>query len=95
MANELTVNIKTTNYVIFKVHQKQLPSVVFNIRINNETIERRTHTKFLFVYADENSNWKEHVNLIANKVSKFIGIITKARVLPFYGIAPYPTFCLV
>ena len=95
MANELTVNIKTTNYVIFKVCQKQLPSVLFNIRINNETIERRTHAKFLGVYADENLNWKEHVYLIANKVSKSIDIITKARVLPFYGIVAYPIFCLV
>lgn len=37
MANKLTVNIKKTNYVIFKVRQKQLPSVPFNIRINNKT----------------------------------------------------------
>ena len=46
MANELTVNIKTTNYVIFKVRQKQLPFVLFNIRINNETIERRTINQY-------------------------------------------------
>ena len=31
------------------------------------------------VYVDENLKKKEHVNLIANKVSKSIGIITKAR----------------
>ena len=65
MANKLTVNVKKTNYVIFKVRQKQLPFVLFNIRINNETIERKSHTKFLGVYVDENLNWKEHVNLIA------------------------------
>ena len=46
MANELTVNIKTTNYVIFKVRQKQLRFVLFNIRINNETIERRTINQY-------------------------------------------------
>ena len=79
MANKLTVNVKKTNYVIFKVRQKQLPSVLFNIRINNETIERKSHTKFLGVYVDENLNWKEHVNLIADKVSKSIGIVTKSR----------------
>ena len=78
MANKLTVNVKKTNYVIFKVRQKQLPFVLFNIRINNETIERKSHTKFLDVYVDENLNWKEHVNLIARKASKSIGIITKA-----------------
>ena len=84
VANELTVNIKTINYVIFKARQKQL-SKLLNVG----------HSKFLGVYADENLNWKEHVNLIANKVSKSIGIITKARVLPFYGIVAYPIFCLV
>ena len=46
MANELTVNIKTTNDVIFKVRQKQLLFVLFNIRINNETIERRTINQY-------------------------------------------------
>ena len=59
MANKLTVDIKKTNYVIFKVRQKQLHSVPFHIRINNETIERKSHTKFLGVYVDENLNWKE------------------------------------
>ena len=53
MANKLTVNIKKTNYVIFKVRQKQLPYVLLNIK-NNETFERKTHTKFLGVYEDEN-----------------------------------------
>ena len=79
MANKLTVNIKKTNYVIFKVRQKQLPSELFNIKNDNETFERKIHTKFLGVYVDENLNWKDHVNLFANKVSKSIGIITKAR----------------
>ena len=46
MANELTVNIKTTNYVIFKVRQKQLPFVLLYMRINNETIERRTINQY-------------------------------------------------
>ena len=44
MANKLTVNIKKTNYVICNVRQKQLPSVLFNKRINNETIECKSHT---------------------------------------------------
>ena len=79
MSNKPTVNIKTTNYVIFKVRQRQLPSVLFNIKNNNENFERKTHTKFLGVYVDEHLNWKDHVNLYANKVSKSIGIITKAR----------------
>ena len=75
------------------MRRKQLPSVLFNLRINKETIERKSNTKFLDVYVNENLNWKEHVNLIANKVSKSIGIITKAmQILPFYAIVVYPIF---
>ena len=48
------------------MRQKQLPSESFTIRINNETFEHKTYTKFLGIYVDENLNWKEHVNLIAN-----------------------------
>ena len=67
--------------------------MLFKIRINNENIERKSHTKFLHVYVDENLNWKEHVNLIANKVSKSIGIITKAmQILPFHAIVAHPIF---
>ena len=40
--------------------------MLFNIKNNNDTFERKTHTKFLGVYVDE-------------KVSKCIGIIAKAR----------------
>ena len=45
MSNKPTVNIKKTNYVIFKVRQKNYPSsMLFNIKNNNETFERKTHT---------------------------------------------------
>ena len=52
------------NYVFFKVRWKQLPFVPFDIRINNETFEHKTYTKFLGIYVDENLNWKEHVNFL-------------------------------
>ena len=61
------------------MRRKQLPFVPFNIRINNETFKRKTYSKFLGIYVDDNLNWKEHVNLTANRVFKSIGIISKAR----------------
>ena len=45
--------------------------------MNNETIEHKSQTRFLGVSVDENLDWKEHVNLFGNKVSKSIGIITR------------------
>ena len=85
MSNKPTVNITTTNYVIFKVRQRQLPSMLFNVKITTKILNARHILKFLGVYVGENLNWKDHVNLFANKVSKFIGIITKAR---FYFSMP-------
>ena len=79
MSNKPTVNITTTNYVIFKVRQRQLPSVLFNVKITTKILNVRHILNFQVFYVDENLNWKDHVNLFANKISKFIGIITKAR----------------
>ena len=88
MANKLTVYKHKENQLCYFWGAPKtitLKYVLFNIRINNKTIECKSHTKFLGVYVDENLNWKEHVNLTANKVSKSIGIITKAR---FYLTMP-------
>ena len=49
------------------------------------------HTKLLGVYVDENLNWKERVNLIANKVYR--SVHNKSQILPFYAIVVYLIFC--
>ena len=35
--------------------------------------------KFLGVILDENINWKDHINMIENKISKNIGLLYKAK----------------
>ena len=78
------VNIKNTMLFLWCT-KNNYPLRFLITKIKNKTIERKTRTctEFLHVragvYVDENLNWKEHVNLIADKVSKSIGIITKAR----------------
>ena len=49
------------------------------IQLGSDYIERVTSCKFLGVIVDENLTWKNHINLIANKLSKIIGILCKAR----------------
>ena len=77
---DLTVNIKKTMFFL-RCAENNYPF----IRINNETFKHKTYSTFLGIYVDENLNWKEHVNLIANRVFKSIGIISKAR---FYLCMP-------
>jgi len=49
------------------------------IKINNIPITLKHNLKFLGVFLDENLNWKEHINFVASKISRSIGIIAKAK----------------
>ena len=77
MSNKPTVNITTTNYVIFKVRQRQLPSMLFNVKITTKILNARHILKFLGVYVGENLNWKDHVNLFAIRSLNLLVLLQK------------------
>jgi len=69
-----------------------------------EKVEQKSSLKFLGVNLDEHLTWKNHIEVICNKISKAIGIIYKARfLLPpktrlslYYSlIYPYIYYCNV
>ena len=84
VANKLSLNIKKTNFIIFHPHQKRINS---NIRIkayDSRTktffdLERKDHVKYLGVIIDQHLSWKHHINYIALKISRSIGIISRLR----------------
>ena len=49
-----------------------------NVFINDVKIKRENSLKFLGVMIDENLTWKTHVELVENKFSKNVGILSKA-----------------
>ena len=59
--NKLSVNIKKTNYVIFKPRQK-IANHDFNIFFGNQLLKQTNVTKFLGVYLDEHLTWKHHIS---------------------------------
>ena len=73
-ANKLYINRDKTCYMIFKSRNCRIQDNVISIELNDLSIKRETSTKFLGVIIDENLNWKEHVNYIALKISKSIGV---------------------
>ena len=82
--NKLTLNLKKSNYVIFHSHQKKLDYQVelkiFDNHSNNLiNIECKEFIKYLGVIVDGNLTWKYHIDNIASKISKTIGIITRLR----------------
>jgi len=97
-ANLLSLNVKKTSYIIFG-HKKDLNA---NIFIDNIQLARQYDTKFLGVILSANLKWNKHIDIVVNKMSKNIGIISKVRhFLPqhltrnlyFTLVHPYVTYC--
>ena len=64
--------------MIFRPRQKTLP-ITRQIIIENNVLEQADNTKFLGVYIDQHLEWKTHVNFIAAKISKSVGLLYKAK----------------
>ena len=101
-ANRLSLNVAKTNYILFGTRRKCLSDTNFSIRINDNTIERATFTKFLGVHIDQDLNWKQHTAEIAKKISKSLGILNRVKfILPRSSlitlyhtmIQPYLFYC--
>ena len=49
------------------------------IKIKDNYITQAKNTKFVGTIIDNQLKWKEHINFVANKISRFTGILCKAR----------------
>ena len=88
LAYRLTLNIDKSNYVLFHPHQRKIGTDI-NLRVydNEHTmlkqLEHKTYVKYLGVLIDKNLSWKYHIkyhiDFIALKISKTIGIISRLR----------------
>ena len=82
-ANKLSLNANKTKYVFFHKprKKKKIPLNLPILKINETEIKREHALKFLGVMVDENLNWKSHIDLLLNKISKNVGILYKASKL--------------
>ena len=83
-ANKLTINAKKSNFVIFRPSQKklnyQINVTIYNNASNSDTfLECKDYVKFLGVLNDKNLTWKYHIDYIASKISRVVGIISQLR----------------
>ena len=76
--NQLTLNLKKTNYVVFKSHKKQCKKEL-KIKLNEYVINKVNNTKFLGVIIDEHLTWKNHISYVTCKIAKTVGVLCKAR----------------
>ena len=106
--NRLTLNTKKSNFIVFHPYQKQLAYQPKICMFDNEQnkyvdLESKVYMKYLGVLIDKNLSWKYHIDAIATKISKNVGLIAKLRhyvprriLLNFYKslIHPYLTYGL-
>ena len=83
-ANKLTLNAKKSNYVIFRPYQLKLGYLVNIKMFDNSThtftsLECKEHVKYLGILLDSNLSWKFHIEYVALKISKIIGVIARLR----------------
>ena len=79
-ANKLSLNANKTKYVLFHKPRKKkhIPLNLPILKINESEIKREHSLKFLGVIVDENLNWKNHIELLENKIAKNVGVLFKA-----------------
>ena len=100
-ASKLALNVKKSNYVIFKPRQKR-EEFDLNIKINGPKMIHLKEVTFFGVILDENLPWKPHILHIAGKISKS-GIgrssprLTKLtlKTLYFSLVYPYFQYCII
>ena len=79
-ANKLLLNIEKSNFAIFHPVQKRIPKQVI-LFINNQSLTEKNCIRYLGVYIDSYISWKSHMNYIAKKIKRSIGILSKLRYL--------------
>lgn len=76
--NELLLNAKKTNYMIF-TRKRGLNFDFFVPKIGNIPIERKPVARFLGVLVDEKLTWAHHIAAVKSKMSRYIGVLYKLR----------------
>ena len=83
-ANRLTLNIKKSNYVIFRPYQKVItyhPRILMydNDKQNQSSLECKNYVKYLGILLDKDLSFKNHIDLVTIKISKTVGLVAKLR----------------
>ena len=108
-SNKFSLNLKKSNFVIFRPLQKKLPFTpklyLYDPSTNkHKQLECREFVKYLGVLIDYKLSWNNHIDTILLKISRTVGLLLKLRhFVPFSTlisiyhslIAPYLPYGLI
>ena len=101
-ANRLSLNISKTNFILFG--SKRIPSDKPVIKIDDVLLTQVSCTKFLGVFVDAGTTWKNHVASVSTRISRGLGAINHVkRFLPQHillllyhtMVLPYLSYCCI
>ena len=71
------ITVKKSKCMLFYMpgRNSQMP----NLHINNIKLECLDSFNFLGITIDKHLTWEEHINLIANKISRTVGVINRLK----------------
>ena len=78
-ANKLLLNASKTKMIIFRNRQSDSDSIVCPVSLDGVSLEQVSHERFLGIELDNKLKWSEHIGILANRVSKQIGILAQVR----------------
>ena len=77
-ANRLSLNVGKTEFMIFRPPRKSIIDRVV-LTLNRTKIYESTKIKYLGIILDSRLTWKEHIEELAKKLNRSIGILYKTR----------------
>ena len=102
-SNKLTLNCQKTYYMIFHRARLKLQSTTIDLQMGDCNLNKANKLKYLGVIIDDTISWVHHITYIKNKISKGIGIMSKASkylkrksllTLYYSYIYPYMIYCI-
>ena len=108
-SNKLSLNLKKSNFVIFRPYQQKLPVTpklyIYHPSTNkHKQLECREFVKYLGVLIDYKLSWNNHTDTILLKISRTVGVLSKlwhfgpfSTLISIYHslIAPYLRYALI
>ena len=76
--NKLSLNVKKTKYMIFR-HKTNKHINTLSLNMNGLSISQVEKFTFLGLTINETLTWKDHIEIISNRISKTIGILSRLK----------------
>ena len=75
--NKLSLNIEKTKCL--HIHKPQRKLTPLRLNINNTIIEKVDSFNYLGIILNENLTWKNHIEMVANKMAKITGVLNRLK----------------